>query len=127
MMTPEEFVKALKLIIVDNGLKSNIEYFTHDAADNWKPKKIGPIYEWYHLLKSHEKEFVNYIIKESLSSALFNIFSILDHMHFIEDKGPKGEFKLYFEKNDKTILLNDPNQPSLTNLFKDIIHPEMKD
>jgi hypothetical protein len=56
-------------------------------------------------------------MKRAAEMALFSVFTVLDGESFIEDVGPKGEFKLFFEKDGKTVLLNPPSGNMLHDLM----------
>ena len=76
--------------------------------------------EWFNQLSTTNRAFVERCMGRAAEMALFSVFTVLDGESFIEDIGPKGEFKLYFEKDGKHTLLN----PKSGNLLHDLMPQE---
>jgi hypothetical protein len=51
-------------------------------------------------------------------SAVFGVMCVLDGVRAIESGSEKGDLELYYVKGDRKILLNDPQNEELHNLFQ---------
>ncbi len=71
---------------------------------------------WYNQLNENDKKVVGQIIKESVEAAVFGFFCVLDGVRAIESEN-KGELKLFYENKDVQVLLNDPDEEFLHDLF----------
>jgi len=60
---------------------------------------------------------VEKVIAECASMSVFNFFCVLDGVATIEDYGEKSRLKLYFEKDNHSVLLNDDREDYFHNLL----------
>jgi len=124
MVTPEKLVEILKVLSIDQSIEIILK-----SLKNPKPKlickKLKDTSEWYLSLSKNNQLNIHFVIKEALELGLYAIFSVLDHMHFIEDTPDKGKLELYFKKDGHVVLLNDPNTQPLTDLFKNLMQEEL--
>jgi len=105
-MKPEEFVQALKTVLIDGLSESTLKYFTNEPNAKWKPTEVKKIASWYDSLAESDKLKVNYIIKECFRSSVFGLLCILDGIRQIENPKSRGKLELWYTKNNKRILLN---------------------
>ncbi len=57
------------------------------------------------------------VTKEVIDTTIFGFFCILDGVTAIEDGTDKGKLNLYYEKDGKKLLLNNPDEDYLHDLI----------
>jgi len=116
-MNPEEFVSAIKLVVEKAGnsdMMSNLIEFPNNI--NNEKKKI--LSHWFNTLNAEGKEYVEQIVAESISTAIFGFFCVLDGVRVIEKGYEKGDLKLYYVKGQESVLITDPgNSGCLHDLY----------
>ena len=104
-MTSEEFVQRMFERAVTSGVDSCI--YVLEKPPGRKPRRsLLEESDWFNGLDQVSKAFVQRSMTRAAEMALFSVFTVLDGIGFIEGIGPKGEFKLYFEKDGERTLLN---------------------
>ena len=114
-MNAEDFVVELKneMLMLLPGIVSNLL-----APPGRKPKELLVRQsEWYNALSEDDKAMVNSLIVEGIESATFHTLCIFDGVSFLEDTPEKGVFELYFVKDGKRTLLNNPEEELLHDIF----------
>ena len=110
-----EFIEVIKLVVEKSSINSVVENLK-------KPPGRSPsvhlleLSQWYNNLSESDRSFVYKVISESVSTSIFGFLCVLDGVRAIEN-GKKGELKLYYEKDDLKILLNDFNSEFLHDIF----------
>jgi hypothetical protein len=118
-MNTQEFVKALKTVAVDNALETIFSQLAKPAGR--KPNdKLLTLSVIFNQMSNEDKKILGQVIVMASNLAAYSFLGILDGTIQIEDAGPKGELKLFFEKNGESILLNNPNEEELTSIFKTV-------
>jgi hypothetical protein len=115
-MTKEEFVERMYQKAVMLGVKGCIKQLESPSGRKPHPAHIEES-KWFNRLKDADKLFVERCMTRAAEMTLFSVFTVLDGEGFIEDAGPKGEFKLLFEKDGKSVLLNPPSGTMLHDLM----------
>jgi hypothetical protein len=115
-MTREEFVERMFHEAVVSGVNSCIDLLQRPPGRKPHPSDSKDS-SWFNDLNSTDKEFVQRCMARSAEMALFSVFTVLDGVSVIEDRGPKGEFKLFYEKGGQRILLNAPDDEMLHDLM----------
>ena len=114
-MNAENFVIALKskLLSLLPGISKNLIH-----PPGRKPKELlVKQSEWYNALSENDKTMVNSLIVKGIESAAFHTLCIFDGVSFLEDTPEKGVFELYFVKDGKRTLLNNPEEELLHDIF----------
>lgn len=118
-MNTESFVKKVKnsqRISTKDALIRLLE-----APPGRKPRKsLVQLSIWYNQLSEDDKKNLEKVILETIDSTLFGFFCILDHVGFIEDDPEKTKFELYGINKGKKILINDPNQEEMHNIYNSL-------
>jgi len=114
-MTSEEFVDALKEIIVEDGTR-NLQTNLIKPPGRSPANELVQMSKWYNALSDGDKLMLLKIISDALHGGLFEVLCILDGVSSIEN-GEKGKLKLYYEKAGKSILLNDESKVMLHDLL----------
>ena len=115
-MKNQEFIEAIKLVVLEGSIKA-VESNLESPAGRNPSNKLKELSAWYKNLDCDNKEMVSKIIRECMDTSVFIFCCVLDGVTAIEGYGEKGVLKLYYEKNGKSVLLNDPNETELHDLL----------
>ncbi|MES1225251.1 MAG: hypothetical protein ABUT20_57750 [Bacteroidota bacterium] len=114
-MDANEFIGIIREIVVNDSvrfLQSNLI-----KPPGRKPsEKLLAMSTWYNNLNDGDKSVVIQIINKSVEMGVFEFLCVLDGVRAIEGE-EKGELKLYYEKGNQKILLNDINKVNLHELL----------
>ncbi|CAO5682431.1 MAG: hypothetical protein HEEMFOPI_01671 [Holosporales bacterium] len=119
-MNAEEFIKGLKIFLRDNSQKIFFDFYEDIPGRNPHEKDVC-ISNGIKNFKDQEKELLKLIIEENIDQTIFSFLCILDHVRFIEEEGEKTTFELYAVKGDERVLINDPNNEELHNIYNDLV------
>lgn len=115
-MKTEEFVEIIRSAVGDSAVQDTIATLEH-------PPGRRPAFDlvqnsnWYLGLDDEGKDRVQAIVRDSVESAIFGFFCVLDGVRAIEDTEDKGSFELQFVKNDIVYLLSPNKKAFLYELF----------
>ena len=115
-MTKEEFVKILKVVVVNNSVKA-VETNLEKPPGRLPQQKLVEMSNWLNSLESENKMFVKKVIEGSVEMAVFKFFCVLDGVSAIESGQEKGELILKYEKEEVSIWLNNPDEEYLHNML----------
>jgi len=115
-MEGSEFVEAVKRYVRDQSIEDNLDLFSDPPGRAPQPELVQ-LSKWYNALDDHGKEMVRRVVRESVDAGLFSLFCVLDGVRTIEDRDPKGEFKLYYVNGEEKVLLNDFDKEFLHDLY----------
>ncbi len=107
-MNSQEFVDIIKEVVIDDSIKSVQTMLTRPPGKS-PSENLVALSKWYNNLKDGDREMVFSIIKEAVDTGVFGFLCVLDGVRAIESGNNKGSLKLYFEKNEMQVLLNDPS------------------
>ena len=107
-MTSELFVDIIRERVVERTIKSIKENIAKPLRRN-PDKDLVSMSDWYKSLNADNKGMADKIIEKSVKSGLFTFLCLLDGVIAFEDID-KGELKLYYEKADTKLLINDENK-----------------
>ena len=74
------------------------------------------ISQWYKNMNEKDKAKVEQIIRRSVRMAVFGFLGVLDGISAIEE-GDKGTLKLYYERREESLLINDQHKAPLHELL----------
>jgi hypothetical protein len=121
-MNKEEFVRVMKLQTSDSAVSGTIKTLTRSAGR--KPsERLVRMSAWHNQLGMNDQEMLREALKDAAESAVFSFLCILDGVRVIEAGPNQGELELYYVKDGKKTLLNDPHQEELHNLFNALRPP----
>ena len=80
-------------------------------------KDVVSLSNWYNELSEADKKSINEIIRRSVRAAIFNLFCVLDGVLQIENSFDRGVLKLYYQKGEKQVLLNNHDEDYLHDLL----------
>jgi hypothetical protein len=114
-MNSEEFVSIIREMTIDDSVRiiqSNLI----------KPPGRGPseamlrMSNWYNGLSDANKSILLEVIKYSVETGVFEFLCILDGVRTMENEN-RGELKLFYERGDERVLLNDQHKVNLHRLL----------
>ena len=115
-MDSKQFVAALR-IAVEKSAVEGIKDLLIKPPGRKTSAELLKRSEWYNKLSEEDKNMVMEIADESVKSCLFGFLCVLDGVRAIEDEENKGTLKLYFEKGANRLLINDPDQEYLHDMY----------
>jgi hypothetical protein len=117
MMNSTEFVDAIKRAVRDVAVEGMVKLYSNPPG-RAPSQEIVETSKWYNSLDSRDKAMVQRVIKDSVDSAIFGLFSVLDGVRAVEfNPEDRGEFKLHWTKGKDQILLNDFDDEFLHELY----------
>lgn len=116
-MNGQEFVGALKKVVVSSAVKSVTENLEEPPGRS-PAERLILMSEFYKQLNQEQKDVVITIIKEAVETTAFGLLCVLDGVRAIENPGDKGVLALYYEKGGNKVLLNDPAGEYLHDLLR---------
>jgi hypothetical protein len=117
-MNSRKFVEAIKHEVRDSAVEGAIENYSKPAGRAPR-RELVETSGWYNSLDETGRMMVERIIRESVDEALFGLFCVLDGVRNIEDDEGRGELKLLWAKDDALVLLNDPKEEYLHDIFNE--------
>lgn len=117
-MNVEKFIDSIKEV-VSEGSGEGVQSRLFKPSGRKPSENLIAMSDWYNKLNDRDKSMV-IKIGESVEMGIFSFLCVLDGVSFIESGTDKGEFKLIFEKNGNQILINDPKQAFLHDLFNSL-------
>jgi hypothetical protein len=116
-MNAKDFIDIIRIVVVESSVKS-MENNLESPPGRQPDKRLIDMSRWFNGLNDSEKKMVVGLIKESVEISVFGFLCLLDGVTAIEETETKGKLELFYEKGFNRVLLNDPNQEYLHNLFR---------
>lgn len=116
-MNQTEFISGIKIAVADSAIESMNSTLTAPAGRE-PADHIVQLSKWYNALNASDRQAVNKIIQETIDTTVFGFLCVLDSVRTIEKSKDKGVFKLYYHKKDESVLLNDPDEDYLHDLWE---------
>lgn len=111
-----EFIFAIRKYVRTRSISSTVHIISEPPGRAPKPDLVE-LSQWYNALDEHGKTMVRQLIELSVDMSLFSILNVLDGITPIEDDDEQGSFKLYYVKGTEEVLLNDPDEAYLHDLY----------
>jgi len=116
MMQNTEFIFAIRKYVRTRAISSTVQIIS-DPPGRAPKRDLVELSQWYNALDEHGKAVVRQLIERSVDMSLFSFLTVLDGITPIEDADEQGSFKLYYVKGTEEILLNDPDEAYLHDLY----------
>lgn len=116
-MNAEVFVNALRRYVHESAKRGVLE-------DLVNPPGKAPstddacISEWYMGLSDVHRTMVERIVDIAVGSSVLGFLCVLDGVRAVEDTSRKGRFELYYVGRSERILLNEPEQEYLHDIYE---------
>src|SRR5712691_9215270 len=105
-MTPEDFIRALKIAVHDAGVRAVRETLEHPSGR--KPEtSVVELSDWYHSMSDTDKDKLMKVVQHAVHTSVFGFLCVLDGVRTIEDTQNKGELELCYVRDGVRTLLND--------------------
>jgi hypothetical protein len=118
-MNREEFVRVVKLTCSDHEGRESVESLRNPPGRRPSPKLLR-LSKWFHQLGPENQAVLADALNDAAEGAVFGLLCILDGVRAIENGPDKGRLELYYVNGDQKVLLNDPAEEELHNLFQGI-------
>jgi hypothetical protein len=118
-MDSNQFVAALKIAVEKSSVKGVKELLLNPPGRKPDPEVLRRS-KWFNNLSEEDKNLVIEIADQAVKHCLFGFLCVLDGVRSIEDEAEKGVLKLYFEKGSNRVVLNDPDQEYLHDIYKTV-------
>lgn len=115
-MDQTEFINAIKTAVAESSKKAVLLSLVSPSGRQ-PEQDLVDLSTWYNALGVNDKEMIGTVIKEAIDSTVFGILCVLDGVRAIEDSREKGVLKLFYQKGDDLVFLNDPNEDYLHDLW----------
>ncbi len=117
-MNGQDFTKIIVEVVRETAISGSIEYLK-ELPGRKPPEELVRLSEWFKSLSEQDQENLMKIVTMAVDDSLFGFFAVLDGVRVIEDDD-KGLLELNYIKNDKKILINNPNQEFLHDMYNGI-------
>jgi hypothetical protein len=124
-MKADKFAQIVKQIR-DESINDIITFFTKPPGRRPRNRHLD-ISNWFNNLTDNDKLMARELVKESIHSSLFSLLCAIDGARRIENEEEMGQLKLYYLKDNKEILINDPDNQDLHDLYNYLIQNEQTD
>jgi len=115
-MTREEFVDAVRLQAMDAAVRTTVQTLVQPVERRLSEESVN-VSNWYRTLTPDDRTHIETVVRRAAFNAVFGVLAILDGVRPVEGAGEKGTFELTYEKQSTRILLNDPTQELLHDMF----------
>lgn len=116
-MNSTMFVAAIKRAVQQTALNSTVSLLEKPSGRGPSPESVS-LSTWFKSLSSEDQTVVKRVVAMAAGQATYNFLLVLDGLLSIADGDDKGRLDLFFVRNERRILLNDPSNEELTVLFK---------
>lgn len=123
-MTPENFIRALKIAVHDSGIRAVRDTLEHPPGRK-PPTSIVELSEWYHSLSDTDKEKLMQVVQHAVHASVFGFLCVLDGVRAIEDTQKKGELELCYVRDGVRTLLNDQGEECLHDIYQGEVYEEV--
>lgn len=117
-MDSYEFVKSIKEVVEEAAIEDTIGSLNNPPGRKPAPALVENS-KWYKSLDEADKVRVKSIISDSVSSAVFGMFAVLDGVRSVSSAGERNNLALVHHSNQKQTLLNDPGKALLHEIYND--------
>ena len=115
-MNQEQFISAIKIAVAQSAMES-MESTLKEPPGRQPYKDNVKLSNWFHNLTTADKEMVFKVVEKTVEMTVFGFLCILDGVRAIEDGKNKGKLNLYYNKEEISVHLNDPNEHFLHDLW----------
>jgi len=121
-MTASKFIGIIKRVVYDSSVRGCFSLLQKPPGRKPSPK-LEELSQYVNHLSDHEKEMIYSIIELASKQTIFGLLAVFDGVRQVEDSETKGTFELIFNKAGNSVLINDPNEEYLHDLFNQQVPP----
>lgn len=118
-MNAIEFVRAIEEVVFRGAVRGVLKLLRKPPGRRPNPELVE-LSTWFNKLAEADREYVAKAVCLGADHATYGFLGVLDGVCAIEGSGRKGLLELAFKKDGQRILLNNPDTPFLTEIFKEV-------
>jgi hypothetical protein len=115
-MSPKYFVEILRKVVQEQSVNDMIESISTPVGNKPTSENVQFI-DFFNSLNENQIYILKKILHNTSEMTLFGLFCVLDGVRVIESGEDKGSLELWYRKGDFTMLLNDPDEEFLHDLY----------
>lgn len=115
-MTPEEFVNALREVVLARAVDSTLAAIENPPGRR-PARELVEANAWFNGLSEQDRAHLRGVATMVAQQAVFGMLAVLDGARVVEDTQEKGEFHICFRKGGEEWELNPPNGIPLHDLL----------
>jgi hypothetical protein len=116
-MKPEAFIKSIKTVVHDSGVRSVVETLTHPGGRK-PPQRLVALSNWFASLSASDRARVEQVVQLAVHSGVFGLLAVLDGVRSIEDGKDKGSLELSYRRDNGSESLTKPSQEMLHDIYQ---------
>ena len=124
-MTPEDFVNALREVVLTRAVDSTLSAIENPPGRRPR-RELIEANAWYQGLSEQERVQLRQVASMVAHQAVFGVLAVLDGARVVEDTPDKGTFKLAFHKGSEEWDLNPPGGVPLHDLLTQTPDPDVQ-
>jgi hypothetical protein len=118
-MNQEEFIRIIKTAVEQpsiDGVVSNLK----NPPGRRPEQSLVELSVWFNQLNEEEKIQVKNIIRMAVNHSIFGFFCVLDGVRSIKETndGVDPVLKLIYDDSENEVILNDPEQDFLHDIYR---------
>ena len=114
-MNNEEFVKIVKTIVRDQAVEDTLENL-HNPPGRKISETEKKRSQWYNSLDEQQKNYIESIVLDSVSEAVFGFFCVIDGVRKFDDDNNEATLSLVY-KGANEVVLNNMDKTYLHDIF----------
>ena len=115
-MQNTEFVFAIKSHVRKEAVSAYLGLIANPPG-RAPEAELVELSKWYNGLDDQGKSMVRRVVEQSVDAGFFSLFCVLDGITPIEKTDEQGSFELYYVKGAEKVLLTDPDEDYLHDLY----------
>jgi hypothetical protein len=121
-MKADHFIIRIKKVVYESAVSGTISLIRKPPGRR-PPENLAALSQWFTQLPEAEKVLLQSAIALAAHQATFGMLAVLDGVRQIDDAAQKGTLELRYVKNDRSVILNDPDSEPLHDLFNQHVSP----
>jgi hypothetical protein len=123
-MDSKKFIRNIKQVVHDDVIKNLINDLENPSGRK-PPKDLIALSKYISNLSETDRSILQKIISHATHNAIFGLLCVLDGVRVIENSAEKGALKLYWEKGDEKVLINNPKSEDLHDIYQSEVYSEI--
>ena len=123
-MKSEAFIKSIKTVVHDSGVRSVVENLEHPAGRK-PPQRLVELSHWFRSLSVSDRARVEQVVQLAVHSSVFGLLAVLDGVRAIEDGHDKGSLELSYRRGDERDILTDSSQELLHDIYQSHVYEQV--
>jgi len=116
-MTTNDFIKGIIASVYNASIEDSVSLMERPPGRKPTPSLVS-LSSWFNGLSNSDRENTTAALRLVAEQSVFSFLAVLDGVRPICDPNKEGILELRYVEQGKSILLNDPAQEHLHDLFK---------